>query len=95
MKKLVLTFAAVLMFFGNFCIAQTANDELIKASLAGDLATVKKLVEAGADVNYKNAGGSTPVDVAYFSNEITEYLLGKGADPNKGDSPSLVSAARY
>ena len=95
MKKLVLTLATALTLFGNFCFAQTANDELIKASLAGDLATVKKLVEAGADVNYRNAGGSTPVDVAYFSNEVTEYLLGKGADPNKGDSPSLVSAARY
>lgn len=95
MKKLVLLFAVAWMLPSIFCCAQNANDDLIKASLAGDVATVKKLVESGADVNYKNAQGQTPVSVAYFANEVTEYLLSKGADANGGDSPSLVSAARF
>ncbi|HRI78776.1 MAG TPA: ankyrin repeat domain-containing protein, partial [Cyclobacteriaceae bacterium] len=71
------------------------NDEVIKAALAGDLATVKKNIEGGADVNYLNGSGQTPLSVAYFSNEVTEYLLSKGADPNKGDYPALVSAPRF
>lgn len=72
-----------------------ANDELVKASLAGDFAKVKSLVEGGANVNYADANGSTPISVAFFSTEITEYLLGKGADPNSGTYPSLVNAAKY
>jgi len=95
MKKFTLPFAIVLMLVFDVSMAQTPNDDLIKASMAGDLATVKKLVEAGADVNYKNAQGTTPIGVSYFQNEITEYLLGKGADPNKDESPALVTAARF
>lgn len=41
-----------------------ANDELVKASLAGDFAKVKSLVEGGANVNYADANGSTPIAVA-------------------------------
>lgn len=72
-----------------------ANDELNKASLAGDLVRVKALVEAGADVNYADANGTTPLSVAYFSAEVTEYLLSKGADPNGSTFPSLVFASKY
>ena len=76
-------------------LAQTPNDDLIKASYGAPLGTVKTLVEGGADVNYKNAQGQTPISLSYFSPEITEYLLSKGADPNGGDYPSLVTAPRY
>lgn len=72
-----------------------ASDELIKASMAGDLAKVKSLVEAGANVNYADPNGTTPLSVAYFSNEVTDYLLSKGADPNGGTFPSLVYASKY
>ncbi len=71
------------------------NDELIKASLGGDLATVKSLVDGGANVNYIDPNGNTPLGVAYFSPQIAEYLLGKGADVNGGSFPVLVSASRY
>jgi ankyrin repeat protein len=75
------------------CWGQTPNDELIKASGGGDLLTVKKLIEGGADVNFKNAGGATPVSSACLWPEVTEYLLSKGADANGGDYPALVNAA--
>ncbi len=71
------------------------NDALIKACLAGDLAAAKQQVDGGANVNYKNASGQTPLSVAYLSPELTEYLLGKGADANGGDYPSLVAASRH
>ena len=89
---------AIFILFSVSCFTQLRaqnNDELIKASIAGDLANVKKNVEGGANVNYTNAGGQTPISVAYFSSEITEYLLSKGADANGGDYPALVSAPRY
>ncbi|HCW07913.1 MAG TPA: hypothetical protein DGG95_11185 [Cytophagales bacterium] len=98
MKTLKLSAGAifiVLLLSSLTLFSQTPNDDLIKASLAGDLATVKKLVESGADVNYKNAAGQTPISVAFFSNELVEYFISKGADVNSSDTPCLVSAARY
>ena len=93
MKKFTLPFALVLMFLFDVSMAQTPNDDLIKACGAGDLATVKKNVEAGANVNFKNAGGATPISSAYMWPDLTEYLLSKGADPNSGDVPALVNAS--
>jgi hypothetical protein len=85
----------VWLFSTSVLFGQTPNDDLIKATLAGDVVTAKKLVEGGADVNYKNTGGQTPISVAFFSNELAEYLISKGANVNSDDSPCLVSAARY
>lgn len=75
--------------------AQTPNDDLIKASMGGDLAAVKKLVDEGANVNYKNASGQTALSVSYLQPQIVEFLINKNADVNGGDSPALVWASRY
>lgn len=85
----------LLLAICSFQVLAQKNDELIKASLSGDLATVKSLVDGGADVKYIDANGNTPIGVAYFSPEITEYLIGKGADVNGGSFPSLVNASKY
>jgi ankyrin repeat protein len=79
----------------SFTALADPNDDLIKASGAGDLSTVKTLVEGGANVNYKNTGGTTPIASAYMWPEVTEYLLSKGAEANGGDFPALVNASRY
>jgi len=71
------------------------GDALIKSCLGGDLAAVKTNVEAGTNVNFKNATGSTPLGASYLWPEITTYLLGKGADANGGDYPALAGAATY
>ena len=92
MKKIPLLLLSVIC---SWQLLAQRNDELIKASLGGDFTTVKSLVEGGADAKYVDANGNTPLGVAYFSSEITEYLLSKGADPNGGSFPSLVSASRY
>ncbi len=91
MKSLV---TAILLLFSYSLYAQN-DDALIKSAYGGDLATTKQLVEAGANVNYKNAAGQTPISLAYLNPEITEYLLSKGADANGGDYPALVGASRY
>lgn len=90
--KTILGFLIFCICFGQG--AAQNNDELISAASLGDLTTVKKNVEGGANVNYKNDKGQTPISVAYFFTEVTEYLLSKGADPNGGDFPALVSAPR-
>jgi ankyrin repeat protein len=92
MKKFLLV---VLMFVATRQLNAQNNDELITASVKGDLATVKKNIEGGANVNYLNAQGQTPISVAFFFPDVTEYLLSKGADANGGDSPSLTMAPRF
>lgn len=86
---------AILLALNSFVLVAQDNEALIKSSIAGDLAAVQQQVDKGGNVNFKNAAGQTPLSVAYMSSEITEYLLGKGADPNGGDYPALVSASRY
>ena len=84
----------VFSFFTFSAFAQD-NEALIKACGAGDMATIKKNVEGGANVNFKNAGGATPISSAFIWPEVTEYLLSKGADPNGGDYPALIQAAYF
>jgi len=56
------------------------NDELVQAAWAGDLATVHRLIEAGADPNSVDQHGMGPL--LNFHAEVTRYLLEQGADPN-------------
>lgn len=71
------------------------SPELVQASLAGDLAEVKRLVESGADVNSQDKHGIGPL--LCFTPGITAYLLAQGADPNsqtnEGGAPVLSGVA--
>jgi RNA polymerase sigma factor (sigma-70 family) len=71
------------------------SPELVRASVKGDLARVRKLVELGADVNSIDEHGMGPL--LTFTPSVTEYLLSKGADPNRqkneGGAPVLVGVA--
>jgi ankyrin repeat protein len=91
--KTILAFLALLVLVSS--AAAQNNDELIASSFKGDFDAIKKNVEGGADVNYKNAQGQTAISLTYLYPDITEYLIGKGADVNSGDTPALVSAARF
>lgn len=54
--------------------------ELFDAAFAGDLGEVRKLVEAGADINTRDLDGPGPL--LTFHPAVTEYLLAQGADPD-------------
>jgi ankyrin repeat protein len=57
------------------------SPELVRASQQGDLATVRNLVESGADVNSVGDHGMGPL--LTFTPAVAEYLLANGADPNR------------
>jgi ankyrin repeat protein len=71
------------------------SDQLIEAATEGDFAEVKRLVGAGADVNY----GPVPAYLkAYFRGhiEIAKYLYDEGGDVNYdgfGEVTPLMGAA--
>ena len=71
------------------------SPELVRASLQGDLALVRKLVESGVDVNSTDEHGMGPL--LTFTPLVAEYLLSKGADPNRqkneSGAPVLVGVA--
>ena len=54
---------------------------LVEAVVQGDLAQVKALVEAGADVNSSDAFGFRVLvnAMAHYNSEIVDYLISKGA----------------
>lgn len=58
------------------------SSPLITAAVFGKTEVALVLIEAGADVNFKNNDGSTPLHTAAFfcRTEIVEALLAKGAD---------------
>jgi cytohesin len=57
------------------------SSELVKASLEGNLAEVRRLVESGADINGTDQHGMGPL--LTFTPAVVEYLLSRGADPNR------------
>lgn len=62
------------------------NTKLHIATRSGDLASTKKLLEAGADVNLTNNNGATPLHLASCKNvECVALLIQAGADVKKID----------
>ena len=64
-----------------------AND-ILAYIYEGNLAKIKQLVEAGANVNEKSIMGVTPIHTAAFFGDlnISKYLVEKGADLNAIDN---------
>jgi ankyrin repeat protein len=60
------------------------NDQLLKAVIDEDLATVRQLVQAGADVNYFSSRSNSPLLAAIdtMNVELIRFLLDQGANPN-------------
>ncbi|MDJ1482516.1 ankyrin repeat domain-containing protein [Cytophagaceae bacterium YF14B1] len=58
------------------------SSPLITAALFGKTEAAKMLIDAGADLNFKNKDGSTPLHTAAFfcRPEIVKMLLDKGVD---------------
>jgi len=70
--------------------------DLISACSNGNLASVKKAVGEGADVNKSDAGGRSALLEAAWngSSDIVKYLLEQGADPNTADKSGFTPIMR-
>ncbi len=99
MKKTIIFTGLALVAFANVSLASTVsnnaiskevvmstNSPLCTAIYKGDLNTVKKFIEYGADVN-EESNGMTPLMFAarYNKVEIIKYLLEKGAKKDVKD----------
>src|SRR5579864_5239449 len=72
----------------NRAIPHGGETALMFAARVGDLASAKLLVAAGANVNDADAWGISATVLAAHSDfrEVVEFLLDKGADPNKAEA---------
>ena len=82
-RTLLLVFASAFAAF-----AGDANEELLAASRAGDLAGVKTAIEHGAALEAKTPYGQTALYVSAMNGheEVVRYLLDKGANTNIRDT---------
>ena len=67
-----------------------SSSSLVNSASTGDVATVSRLIDQGADVNEKDEVGITPLVGAahYGSKVIVALLIAKGADVNLTDNYS-------
>ena len=82
MKYLLLTTIAAVLVVG--CGPSEADKALLYAASKGHIEAVKHHLEAGADVNARDAGGMTPLHYTTLGGhkEIAELLIAKGANMN-------------
>ena len=75
-------------FSNGFCQEEITADVFRRAARNGDLETVKKGIESGIEVDAKSAYGATALFFACDRGheEVVNYLLEKGADPNIKDT---------
>ena len=83
MKHLLLTAIAAVVLMG--CGNPEANRALLDAAEKGNIEAVKQHLDAGADVNAKDRGGQTPLDLAIQQKkpETTELLRKHGGKTKK------------
>ena len=80
MEKIII----ILVLLLSFCGALWADSgaELLEAAKENDLAEVKRLIEAGVDIDYQDDEYNTALILAamYDNVDIVEYLIDAGAD---------------
>lgn len=85
--SILIVFALCLLFSG--CNKKQPFSSDVRAAIENNkTATLKVLIDAGADVNARDETGTTPLNAAVHSNarlETTKMLLESGADPNQPD----------
>ena len=69
----------------NLAAHHSAYESLTSAAAAGDLAAVRAYLDAGADIEEKSVGFSSPLQAAVQSGsvELVDFLLSKGAQVAK------------
>ena len=65
-------------------MSQNINEQLLYVCQAGNFKKAKELLDIGANIEYKDYDGDTPLSISclYGNIEIVELLLDRGADTN-------------
>jgi ankyrin repeat protein/mono/diheme cytochrome c family protein len=76
--------------------ASSIAPELVKAIRDADAQAVRKLIDAGAEINAQDAAGNTPLILAsfYASPKCVALLIAKGADANAANKAGVTALVR-
>ena len=97
-KLRLVSLVAAIAVVASACVFGGPDTPLGRATSAGDLKTMNKLLDAGADPNAPGAYRITPLATAARAGNVAaiELLLSRGADPHKrcgfADWPPLMHA---
>ncbi|HSE41068.1 MAG TPA: ankyrin repeat domain-containing protein, partial [Acidobacteriota bacterium] len=88
MHTIRIFFVLTSLLLTGFLFAEDLNQQLIEATRNGDVATVKSLLDRGADVNAKSRYNITPLAISCDKGnlEMVKLLVERGADLNAEDS---------
>jgi uncharacterized protein len=95
----MMRYLLLFLLFVSFARGAAMNEDLIKAAQAGNTERVLELLQQGADINFQDAQGRTPVMAATYGNHVgtVASLLEAGADVNIRDdmlnTPFLYAGA--
>jgi CubicO group peptidase (beta-lactamase class C family) len=100
MNKRITVWMMISLLIPLCAFGQDPGATIHTAVLRGDNDAIRQFVEAGADLNQKDAYGSTPLTIAitFGKSEVAETLIGAGADleiTNNEGSTSLLLAALF
>lgn len=76
------------------------NTRMLQAAKSNQADSVKYWLDKGADINYSDSNGASALNhvIGYFDNELSKYLIDKGAYVNGKNSvlmPPIWTAAYY
>ncbi len=91
MKKVLFLFVSLLLFSCH-SYSPDKNSQLIEAVKDGNIDRVRLLIAEGADINFQDKNGSTPLHWAayYGRKEIAKLLLMQGASPYIKDKNGIT-----
>jgi uncharacterized protein len=78
-------------------IVQDLGDSLIQESIGGNLPVVRQLIALGADINFANINGFTPLMAAcqWKRRDVIKFILAKGASLTLVDYPTGRTALMH
>jgi uncharacterized protein len=87
MERRAILFALLAACVGSAHAQPSASTSLVDAAARGDLAQVRRLLDAGAPIEQRDGNGRTPVLAATAGNhvEVVRALIARGADVNAQD----------
>lgn len=90
----LLTLTVTFCFATSFIYTNSKDilgQKILAATAAGSIEDINKAMTLGADVNYEDEYGTTPLLLALREPYLVKYLLAKGANPNASKSAKIYA----
>ena len=100
-KRIKILGLFLVLIYISLTLPSAGTSDLHTAATKGDIATITRLLDRGADIEARDENGETPLHRAAWkgANDILDTLIRRGADAhaknNKGETPLDVARIKY